>query len=120
MDSMHREQDFSKSDAAPATAFRLRDFGEADSVDSRPPAHLSSSFSPGVQTDVTIVLGRVRLNATEASQLHAGSLVVLEQETSDPVDIFSGGRLVGRGQVVVIDDKFCVRVVELNAAEQAA
>ena len=113
---MTRAQDFSKSAAAPTSAFRLRDFGQADSVDSRPLTHLPAS----VQTDVTIVLGRVRMTPNEASQLHAGSLVVLEQETSDPVDIFSGGRLVGRGQVVVVDDKFCVRVVELNAAEQAA
>jgi flagellar motor switch/type III secretory pathway protein FliN len=45
---------------------------------------------------------------------------VLELDVADPVEIFSGGRLVGRGQVVVIDDKFCVRVVELKAAEQAA
>ena len=113
---MPREQDFSKSDAAPTAAFRIRDFDRRASVDSRPLAHLPS----GVQTDVTIVLGRLRMTPSEASQLYAGSLVVLEQETADPVDIFSGGRLVGRGQVVVIDDKFCVRIVELNAAEQAA
>ena len=117
---MPREQDFLKSDAAPTTAYRLRDFDRRDSVDSRPLAHLSSHLSAGVQTDVTIVLGRVRMTPSEASKLHPGSLVVLEQETSDPVDIFSGGRLMGRGQVVVIDDKFCVRVIELNAAEQAA
>ena len=113
---MPREQDFSKSDAELTAAFRLRDFDRRDSVDSRPLAHSST----GVQTEVTIVLGRVRMTPSEARQLHSGSLVVLEQETADPVDIFSGGRLVGRGQLVVIDDKFCVRVVELNAAEQAA
>ena len=113
---MPREQDFSKSGVAPTTAFRLRDFARRDTIDSRPQAHLPT----GVQTDVTIVLGRVRMTPSEASQLHAGSLVVLAQETADPVDIFSGGRLLGRGQLVVIDDKFCVRIVELNAAEHSA
>jgi flagellar motor switch protein FliN/FliY len=114
MDSMPREQDLSKSGAA--SAFRLRDFGEADPADSRRLAHASN----GVQADVTIVLGRARMTPVDANNLHSGSLVVLEQETADPVDIFSGGRLFGRGQVVVVDDKFCVRVVELIAAEQAA
>lgn len=113
---MPREQNFSKSAAVPTKAIRLPDFDSRDSVDSRPQVHLSL----GVQADVTIVLGRVRMTPSEASKLHTGSLVVLEEETADPVDIFSGGRLVGRGQVVVIDGKFCVRVIELNAAEQAA
>lgn len=111
---MSREQVPSKSSAPPTTAFRLRNFETTDSVDANPHA------SAGVQSDVTIVLGRTRLTPNEASNLQAGSLVVLEQEVADPVEIYSGGRLVGRGQVVVIDDKFCVRVVELKAAEQAA
>jgi len=111
---MLREQNNSKSGAAPITAFRLHDFEGAVSVGASP------QTSAGVQTDVAIVLGRTRLTPNEASKLQAGSLVVLEQEVADPVEIYSGGRLVGRGQVVVIDDKFCVRVVELKAAEQAA
>jgi flagellar motor switch protein FliN/FliY len=110
---MLREQNTSKS-GAPTSAFRLHDFEGTLAVDASP--HASAS----VQSDVTIVLGRTQMTPNEASKLQAGSLVVLEQEVGEPVEIYSGGRLVGRGQVVVIDDKFCVRVVELKAAEQAA
>jgi flagellar motor switch protein FliN/FliY len=111
---MLREQDTSKTGAAPTTAFRLHDFEGTLAVGASPQP------SAGLQTDVTIVLGRTRMTPNEASKLQAGSLVVLEQDVAEPVEIYSGGCLVGRGQVVVIDDKFCVRVVELKAAEQAA
>ena len=113
---MHRGQDHPKTAVASTPVFRLREFDGSDSFDSRP----VGSTSTGVESQVTIVLGRARLTPDQASSLHAGSLVVLEQETADPVEIFSGGRLLGLGQVVVIDEKFCVRVVELNAVEQAA
>ena len=111
---MLRQQNTSKTGAAPTTAYCLRNFETTNSVDANPHA------SAGNQTDVTIVLGRTRMTSNEASNLQAGSLVMLEQDVADPVEIYSGGRLVGWGQVVVIDDKFCVRVVELKAAEQAA
>ncbi len=113
---MHRGQDKLNAAAASTPAFRLREFDGSDSIDSRP----VGSTAAGVHSEVSIVLGRARLTPAEASSLHAGSLVVLEEETADPVEIFSCGRLLGRGQIVVIDEKFCVRIVELSAAEQAA
>lgn len=116
---MLREQVPAKSGGVPMTAFRLHDFQGTASVSASP------ATAAGVSIDVTIVLGRTQMTPDEASNLQTGSLVVLDQEVAELVEIFSGGRLVGRGQVVVIDDKFCVRVVErnaveLNAAEQAA
>jgi len=111
---MLREQDASRPDTVPTAAFRLREFEATDSLDANRHA------SDGVHTDVTIVLGSARMSPREASTLHCGALVMLEQDVADPVEIYSRGSLVGRGQVVVIDDKFCVRIVELSAAEQAA
>jgi flagellar motor switch/type III secretory pathway protein FliN len=110
MDLMHGGQDNSKS------SFRLREFDETNPQGSRP----NETASAGLQSRVTIVLGRARLTPAEANSLHTGSLVVLEQETAEPVEFYSAGQLLGRGTVEVIDDKFCVRVVELYAAEQAA
>ena len=111
---MLREQDASRPDTVPTAAFRLREFEATDSLDA------SRQMSDSVHTDVAVVLGSTRMTPSEASKLHCGSLVVLEQDVADPVEIYSRGSLVGRGQVVVIDDKFCVRIVELSAAEQAA
>jgi flagellar motor switch protein FliN/FliY len=67
-----------------------------------------------------IELGRTRLAVLSANKLAAGSLVVLDQPSGDPVDIFAEGRLIARGQVVVLDNNFCVQVTELIDAEQAA
>ena len=77
---MHRRQNYSKA-AASTPVFRLREFDESNTVDSQ----LVASTAAGVQSAVPIVLGRARLTPAEASSLHAGSLVVLEQETADPV-----------------------------------
>lgn len=55
-----------------------------------------------------------------ARKLGPGSVVELRQGADDPVDIVAGGRLIARGQAIVLEGKFCVRVTELVAAEQVA
>ena len=74
-----------------------------------------SSLSPD-ELDVTIELGRAQMDFKEATKLQPGVVVPLDKMAADPVDVLANGRLVARGEVVVIDDKFCVRVVELVAA----
>jgi flagellar motor switch protein FliN/FliY len=39
--------------------------------------------------------------------------VTLDKEAGDPIDILANGKLVARGEVIVIDDKFCVRICEV-------
>ena len=60
-----------------------------------------------------IELGRVRLPWEEASRLGPGSVVTLDQLVDEPVDIFVEERLVARGEVLVLDGCFSIRVTEL-------
>jgi flagellar motor switch protein FliN/FliY len=46
-------------------------------------------------------------------KLKRGSVVTLDKLAGDPVDVFVNGRLVARGEVLVLNDNFCVRVTEL-------
>ena len=69
------------------------------------------------ELDVTIELGRAQMDFEEVTKLQPGIVVRLDKLAGDPVDVLARGRLVARGEVVVIDDKFCVRVVELVAAD---
>jgi flagellar motor switch protein FliN len=63
--------------------------------------------------DVRIELGRTRLGHDDIRRLRNGSIVSLDGRIDEPVDIRAGGRLIGRGDVMVLDGKIGVRVVEL-------
>jgi flagellar motor switch protein FliN len=65
--------------------------------------------------DLRIELGRSQMSVEELAELRKGSVVPLDKLVGDPADIFVDGRLVARGEVLVLDDNFCVRVTELLA-----
>lgn len=68
-----------------------------------------------VDLDLRIELGRTHMFLEEVLKLHKGSVVPLDKLAGDPVDIFANGRLIARGEVLVLNDNFCVRVAELIA-----
>ena len=72
-----------------------------------------------VQLDVRVELGRSRMLVDDVLRLGSGSVVELDRPSGDPVDIFVNNGLVARGEVVVLDERFCVRVTEIlgRAAE---
>jgi flagellar motor switch protein FliN/FliY len=72
-----------------------------------------------VQLDLKIELGRTHMQLDEVLQLKSGAVVTLDKLAGDPVDIFVNGRLIARGEVLVMNDNFCVRVAELVAGESA-
>ena len=70
-----------------------------------------------VQLDLKIELGRTHMQLEEVLQLKTGAVVTLDKLAGDPVDIYANGRLIARGEVLVMNDNFCVRVAELVAGE---
>jgi len=68
-----------------------------------------------VELDLRIELGRTELLIEEVLQLREGSVVPLNKLAGDPVDILVNGRLVARGEVLVLNDNFCVRIAEIVA-----
>lgn len=72
-----------------------------------------------VQLDLKIELGRTHMQLEEVLQLKKGAVVTLDKLAGDPVDIYVNGRLIARGEVLVLNDNFCVRVAELVAGESA-
>lgn len=67
----------------------------------------------GLEMNVTVELGRTRLTVAEVLSLGPGSVVELDRIAGEPVDILVNDRLVARGEVVVVDENFGVRVVEV-------
>ena len=67
----------------------------------------------GVDLNVTVEIGRARKQVKEILSLHQGSIVELDKQAGAPVDIMVNGKLIARGDVVVIDDNFGVRITEI-------
>jgi flagellar motor switch protein FliN/FliY len=72
-----------------------------------------------VQLDLTIELGRTHMHLEDVLKLQQGAVVPLDKLAGDPVDIYVNGRLVARGEVLVLNDSFCVRVAELIVGASA-
>lgn len=72
-----------------------------------------------VELDLKIELGRTHMHLADVLKLRRGSVVTLDKLAGDPVDILVNGRLVARGEVLVLNENFCVRVAELVAGERA-
>lgn len=62
---------------------------------------------------LTIELGRTSVERDEVPTLGQGSTLRLDKLVDDPVDILVNEKLIGRGEVVVVNDKLCVRVLEV-------
>lgn len=63
---------------------------------------------------VEVVLGATELTVGELSELGRGNIIQLESIAGEPVELRAGGRMVARGEVVVIDENFGIRVTELT------
>ena len=66
-----------------------------------------------VDLDISIELGRAEILIEEVLKLREGSVVSLDKLAGDPVDIVANGRLVARGELLVVDGKFGVRLSEV-------
>ena len=66
-----------------------------------------------VQLQVKIELGRTRMYIEDVLRLKENSVVELDKAAGDPVDIFVNDRHIARGEVLVLDENFCVRISEI-------
>ncbi len=66
-----------------------------------------------VVLEVTVELGRDSMTLREMLELSVGSVVELDRAAGSPVDIRVNGILFGRGEVVVVDDEYAVRILEI-------
>ncbi len=97
------------------TRFSLQEFpGEPASTEAA-----TLDLMQEVQLKVRIELGRTHMHLDDVLRLKKGSVVPLDKLAGDPVDIYVNGRLVAQGEVLVLNDNFCVRVTQLMVGETA-
>ena len=71
-----------------------------------------------VEMGVSVELGRTRMAVRDLLGLAPGAIVELDKAAGAPVDVLVNGTLMARGQVVVIDEEFAVRISEIVSPEQ--
>jgi flagellar motor switch protein FliN/FliY len=73
-----------------------------------------------VPLDVTVELGRIRLNLSElAARLGPGSIITLDTPTGAPLDVRVNSRLVARAEAIAVGEKCGIRIVEIVAGKDA-
>jgi flagellar motor switch protein FliN/FliY len=97
-----------------AKPFEFADLSDADQSSEKA---FSIGMLDDVQMTVQVELGRAELLIDEVMSMRKGVVVPLDKLAGDPIDIVVNGRLLARGEVLVLNDKFCVRVVEVVAAD---
>ncbi len=73
-------------------------------------------FILDVPLQITVNLGSTKMLIKELLQLGQGSVVELEKMAGDPMDVLIGDRLIARGEVVVVNEKFGIRLTDIVSA----
>ncbi len=102
-------------------------FDSGDVVDDSPgvPPVVGAADDPDlarltdVSVELTVEVGRTRMTLGETLALGPGSVVTLDRLADQPVDLLVNGRRIARGEVVVIDEQFGLRITEVVGAEPA-
>lgn len=73
-----------------------------------------------VPMELSVEIGRTRMTVGETLQLRPGSIVTLERLAGEPVDLLVNGTPIARGEVVIVDEEFGLRVTEIVEGDPAA
>lgn len=98
--------------AAPASATTPISFPNFELL-SNPTAARAMDLLGDVHLNVKIELGRTRMYVDDVLKLGEGSVIELDKLAGDPVDVYVNDRHVARGEVLVLNDNFCIRVNEI-------
>ncbi|MEE4185477.1 MAG: flagellar motor switch protein FliN [Gammaproteobacteria bacterium] len=100
---------------AAGTGFQAPDFEEV--------AQTQAGKSAGAEPDLDVILdvpvtlslevGRAQMSVGELLRLSHGAVVELDRKAGEPLDVLVNGALVARGEIVVVNDKFGIRLTEV-------
>ncbi|CRH76153.1 Flagellar motor switch protein FliN [Chlamydia trachomatis] len=71
-----------------------------------------------IPLQVTVELGRTKRSVKDILELSSGSIIELDKLAGEPVDILVNSRLIAKGEVVVIDENFGVRVTDIMSQSE--
>jgi flagellar motor switch protein FliN/FliY len=81
-----------------------------------PPGKANLDLVHDIPLEISAVLGQTAMTLREVVALQNGSVLELDKLSTDPIDLYVNDILIARGEVVVVDDKFAIKISELNPA----
>lgn len=97
-------------------SYAAADFPNLDDVKERIPANADEvklDVILDVPVTVSLEIGRTKINIRNLLQLNQGSVVELDRFAGEPMDVLVNGTLVAHGEVVVVNDKFGIRLTDI-------
>lgn len=77
------------------------------------PSEVNLEVVLNVNVDLALEVGRTSISVRELLQLNQGSVVELDRLAGEPLDVLINGTLVARGEVVVVNDKYGIRLTDV-------
>lgn len=100
--------------ARPQPAAQPVSFAAMSPTQTRSQAGNNLDLVHDVPLQISAVLGKTALTLRDVVTLQSGSVFELDKLSTDPIDLYVNNILIARGEVVVVDDKFAVKISELN------
>jgi flagellar motor switch protein FliN/FliY len=110
-DDVQGEMEASKK--KPKTAVSNANFEELQKTERKNGAAIDIDFILDIPLTVTVELGRCKMLIGELLQLGQGSVVELVKFAGEPMDVFINQKLIAKGEVVVVNEKFGVRLTDI-------
>ena len=109
-DDVQEEMEATRKTDAPTEVASVN-FGELHAGGAK--ANMDLDFILDIPLTLTVELGRSKMLISELLQLGQGSVIELSKLAGEPMDIFINQRLIARGEVVVVNEKFGVRLTDI-------
>ncbi len=75
------------------------------------------AFLRDVEVELTLEIGRRRMRISDVMKLGPGKMVELDKQAGEPLELLVNGRLIGRGEAVVVGDRYGIRITEIVSPE---
>ena len=92
----------------------------AESVDEGPMTGRNFRLLADIPVRLSVEVGSTALKLSELMDLNEGSIVELDRQSHELLDIMANGTLIAKGEVVTVNGRFGIRVVEVIATETGA
>jgi flagellar motor switch protein FliN/FliY len=107
------KEDMEASKKQTKTTASTANFEELQNTERKSSPAIDIDFILDIPLTVTVELGRARMLIGELLQLGQGSVVELAKFAGEPMDVFINQRLIAKGEVVVVNEKFGIRLTDI-------
>lgn len=90
---------------------------ETETAEATPAAPDAMAFLRDVEVELTLEIGRRRMRISDVMKLGPGRLVELDKQAGEPLELLVNGRLIGRGEAVVVGERYAIRITEIVSPE---